>query len=222
MSKFVLIVLLCCSSYLQAADDSQLRFDNEKILTAAQNILKNLHETKYSHKTEVDTKAGKYFCDCSGLGNVLLKVAAPESYESLPVEKGYVRPRAVSFYSAFTNAFIPSRQPGWYQVRRVADAQPGDFIAWRKRVVEKGKTSGHVMIVLKKPLLESDGSYRIEIMDSTSTRHSNDTRSPDRTGVGTGTMWFTADESGVPEGYRWSERQKKATNVPLAIGRVVP
>ena len=219
MLKFIFAVLLYAGAALRA--DSISAPVNGKILAAAQDILTNVHETKYSHKTEIDIKVGKYFCDCSGLGNVLLKAAAPESYKSLPIEKGYVRPRAVSFYSAFTNAALPSRQVGWQQVKRVADAEPGDFIAWRKPIVEKGKTSGHVMIVFKKPALEPDGSYRVEIMDSTSTRHSSDSRPEGQTGVGTGTMWFSVDDSGAPTGYRWSERQTKPTKVPLAIGRVV-
>jgi hypothetical protein len=34
-------------------------------------------------------------------------------------------------------------------------------------------------------------------------------------------MWFTVDETGTPTGYRWSQRQKNPTEVPIAICRIV-
>jgi hypothetical protein len=163
--KLLLFLVLTVSAEMFAENSPAPIAGNAKILNAANSILTNLNFTRYSHKTELDISAGKYFCDCSGLGRILLKQVAVESLKSLPIERGFSHPRAISFYSAFTNAAVPLQQRGWQQITNMADSEPGDFIAWRRRKIEKGKSSGHVMIFLKKPVREKDGSYRAEIMD---------------------------------------------------------
>jgi hypothetical protein len=37
-----------------------------------------------------------------------------------------------------------------------------------------------------------------------------------------GTMWFTVDEAGAPPAYRWSDKAKLPTSMPIAIGRRIP
>ena len=104
-------------------------------------------------------------------------------------------------------------------VPTMAEAMPGDFIAWRRKVILKGDTSGHVMLIMKRPVREENGSYRVEVMDSSSTRHAEDTRGTGQSGVGVGTLWFEVDDEGKPVCYRWSDRSKKCNTVPIAIGR---
>lgn len=221
MLKFIIATLCFLGGSCFADSQTALVPGNARVLSSVSNILENVRFSQYSHKTIIDVKTGKYFCDCSGLGVLLLKPVTPESIASLPIEKGFIRARAISFYNAFTNAVSSSSQSGWQLVPTVADAEPGDFIAWRRNTIEKGKSSGHVMILLEKPVRESDGSYRAKVIDSSSTPHTNDSRSEQQTGIGTGTMWFEADETGRPVGFRWSSRQKKSTPVPIAIGRVM-
>jgi hypothetical protein len=182
-----------------------------------QNILTNLHSSHYSHRTKVDTEEGVYELDCSGLGCLLLKKAAPVSLKQLPIEKGYRRARAVSFYSAFTNATELPNAP-WQRIPRLADAQPGDFIAWRKWTIPPHKTTGHVMVVMSKPLQEADGSLRVTVFDSTSSPHAQDSRT-NSTGIGTGTVWFLVNQFGQPTAFRSSDKDKGFHRYPIAVGR---
>ena len=97
---------------------------------------------------------------------------------------------------------------------------PGDFIAWRKLAVPKKGNSGHIVMIMEKPVEEKDGTVRIVVFDSSKSRHANDLRTKDTNGVGTGTMWFFVNKIGAPVSFYWSSRKYKPKTVPIAIGRL--
>lgn len=73
--------------------------------------------------------------------------------------------------------------------------QPGDIIAWDELPDSGDSDTGHVMIAATSSQMMSDGTYRVEIFDSTEDAHLHDDRSGivhgnDSTGVGAGTIGF--------------------------------
>jgi len=95
-------------------------------------------------------------------------------------------------------------------------------VAWE----HKTETStGHAVIIAKAPVAGPEGSWMVEVYDSTSSPHGDDSRAQvldttgRRSGLGHGVMVFIADPAtGAITGLRWS-RKAKAITVPIAAGR---
>src|SRR5205814_1198924 len=109
----------------------------------------------------------------------------------------------------------------WQRVIRIADARPGDFIAWQKLEAKPGDNTGHIVMVDSVPVKEGTGRYKVEIIDSTESPHAMDTRAPGQSGVGRGTIWFVTDGSGQPTAFFWSDKSKQPKSEPIAIGRAI-
>jgi len=196
------------------------RQPSSAIRQEAHRILRNLRSSEYSHTTKIDELTGRYAVDCSGLVTAVLRKAAPRHLAAIALPKGRRRPRAVEFYNAFISAPADKDAKGrWRRIDRLQDVRPGDLIAWRRQVVETGKSTGHILIVDEAPIDEGNGVFRITIIDSTVGPHADDTRKPPAGGVGRGTMWFKADAEGRPTGYRWKAAKGAFRKAPLAIGR---
>lgn len=198
--------------------------ESNPVAIEARRILANARATAYSHRTVVDEKAGLYRTDCSGLAGYIVKRISPAHLRAIPHTPTSSRPRAFEFYEAFraapTNAVAVSN--GWQRVTRLADARPGDLIAWRKVNIVPGESTGHVVILDEPPVREADGKWRLVIIDSTSAPHAQDSRPNGSNGVGRGTMWFVTDEAGRPTGLLWKSPEGKArAPVPIAIGRLM-
>jgi hypothetical protein len=101
------------------------------------------------------------------------------------------------------------------------DAEPGDLIAWRKDFVPQKGNTGHIVIVLEKPVKEKDGAIRIIALDSSRSGHAQGTRKKGTSGVGLGFMWFRVDEAGAPIAIHWSNRKRKPKTYPIVIGRAI-
>ncbi|MCY3024042.1 MAG: hypothetical protein NTW87_34110 [Planctomycetota bacterium] len=178
-----------------------------------------MRDSRYSHKTVVDEKAGAYAVDCSGLAVLILRAAAAEQLAAIP-RNGRSRPRAVEFYTAFSAAPADDKGAGgWRRVVRLMDARPGDLIAWRNVEQKPGTSTGHIVLVDEPPALDGKGRVRVAVIDATSSPHGNDTRTDGATGIGRGTMWFDVDSDGKAVGCRWKSRNGTLHEVPTAIGR---
>jgi hypothetical protein len=101
------------------------------------------------------------------------------------------------------------------------EAEPGDFIVWRRNPTPLKRNTGHIVIVMEKPVKEKDGGIRVVVLDSSRSRHARDTRQKGDSGVGVGIMWFRVDESGVPIAIHWSSRKRKPKIYPIVIGRAI-
>jgi len=217
---FIISIVALLAGFFETQIAASEKSASTRVLAQTGKVIANLKITRYSHRAEVNEKAGLYALDCSGLAFFLLQKAAPNALSSIPVEKGHIRPRAVMFYSVFSTASEKGGDRGWQRIPRLLDALPGDFIAWRLPVIpEKGDT-GHIVILIEKPVKEKDGTVRVVVFDSSKSCHAKDSRPEGTTGVGTGTMWFSADKIGAPVSFYWSSRKNKPTTVPIAIGRV--
>ncbi|UCG67214.1 MAG: hypothetical protein JSW12_09610 [Deltaproteobacteria bacterium] len=192
-----------------------------RILYQAKQILSNLKSTHYSHKTDVNENSGSYILDCSALVCYILGRAAPGSLASIPVDPTHRHARAKNFYDTFSNAPTTSAKNGWQRIVRLMDAEPGDLIAWRKDPVPQKGNTGHIVIVLEKPVKEKDGAIRIIALDSSRSGHAQGTRKKGDSGVGVGIMWFRVDEAGAPIALHWSNRKRKPETYPIVIGRAI-
>jgi len=214
LSCFAWVALTAaCGESAPAATDSL----SAKLLTEARRIQTELKKTEYSHKTQVDEKAGSYAVDCSGFVCFVLKKLAPQHYKDVP--KGeHKRPLAINFFEHFMSQPLVKR---WRRIDRLADAQPGDLLAWRRDELTPGENTGHIVFVDAAPVREDDGQFKVAVLDSTASAHGSDTRKDGATGIGRGTMWFSVDPEGRPTGYRWRSKNGALREEAIAIGRAL-
>jgi hypothetical protein len=192
---------------------------SDRLVAEAKRMISQYKETRYSHKTYIDPERGICEVDCSGFLVAILKEVAPEHLRIIPTK--HKRPLAEDFYNIFAAPDAETAR-GWRRVRRLADAEPGDIIAWLKLDREPGDNTGHVMLIAEKPVADPNGAYRVRILDSTKSPHGHDTRAEGTTGIGRGTIWLETDDRGRLVGYHWKLRDGKLHEVPIIIGRAVP
>ena len=185
--------------------------------------------TVYQHKTQADRATGSYRYDCVGFDSYALQRAAPQAWATVAKSTGIGKGRIPSpaRYRSFFAGLIEKPQPGWEAITRASALRPGDVVAWE----HKTKTaSGHAVVIGGAPQPGPDGSWSVEVYDSTSSPHGDDSRPKDqrarvlestgrRSGLGHGVMAFMTDPaSGALTGIRWSPKANAVT-VPIAAGR---
>jgi hypothetical protein len=187
--------------------------------------------TLYQHRTQVDWEAGSYRYDCVGFVSYALKRATPEAWATIVKATGLAKGRIPSppRYRTFLASLAKQPQPGWRAVTKAAELRPGDVVAWEHKTET---SSGHAVILGGVPVPAPDGAWLVEVYDSTSSPHSEDSRPTDpraevlassgrRSGLGHGVMVLLADPaSGALTGLRWSTKAKALT-VPIAAGRPI-
>jgi hypothetical protein len=220
MKRIVVALLLCAS--LVAAAPAATR-PASPLLARAYRMLDNLKATTYQHVTDIDEATGEYFCDCSGLVSYLLRKEMPEHYKAVPTPKPFRHPRAVEFYETFTAAPAEPK-PGdrWQRIDRLADARPGDVVAWRKPVIRETGVTGHIVLFDSTPKPLGENLFEVVVIDSTSRPHKDDTRPADVTGVGRGTIYLKTDDSGCPIAFASRSAEGPFTAYDIAVGRPVP
>jgi len=195
----------------------------------ATNEWASMTTTLYQHQTQVDRNAGSYRYDCVGFVSYALKRATPQAWAAAVKATGIAKGRIPSppRYRSFFAGLAQHPQAGWEAVTNAGYLHPGDVVAWEHKTAT---SSGHAVIVGTVPVRAGDGSWLVEVFDSTSSPHGEDSRPPDaraqvlassgrHSGLGHGLMGFTADPaSGTLTGVRWSPKAKAIT-VPIAAGR---
>jgi hypothetical protein len=91
------------------------------------------------------------------------------------------------------------------RVSNPLELRPGDIIVWLKPDSSDTKSTGHIMIVSGDPRenQERKGEVLVRVIDSTTSLHSGDSKSPGQTGLGEGVIGIVMDSSGDPTGYYW-------------------
>ena len=187
-------------------------------------LLENMTDTLYQAQTEIDEESGSLRCDCSGLIGYVLRNYFPEAYLSLRGAESpwRTRPYSVTYYETFVSSGEKgSGTGGWRRIRSMMDVQPGDVLAWRKKSIKQGVSTGHTCMIAGLPIKEPDGRVRVRVIDSTTALHTNDTRPPGTTGVGAGDMWFNVNDAGESTGFFVDGTRVKANSNKLAIGRLI-
>lgn len=192
----------------------------EQLAAAAERLLSDMRETHYQHRTHVDAVEGVYDMDCSGFVDYLLKRVAPRQFAELPIEPGHARPRAAVYFQ-FLNRLLEQPLPGWKAIRQLSQAQRGDIMAWELQASTKAPgDTGHVVIVAATPIQVTQGTFRVEVYDSSGIHHDDDSRPEHTSGVGKGTITFKVNTSGEPIGFQFNSRAR-FHDEPIAIGRPV-
>jgi hypothetical protein len=125
-------------------------------------------------------------------------------------------PNSENYYHFF--AALPSEPvTNWDKVNSVDQLQPGDILVIRYQNHAQVPVGGHVMIVMNKPVHDTD-AFLVRVADSARAGHSQDTRR--HSGIGIGTLLLKADPvSGQPYAYAWKEGGYWQDNVSFAMGR---
>jgi hypothetical protein len=189
----------------------------------AEFIFDNFRQTDYQFAENIDVDRGIYDCDCNGFVGFVLQRSAPDHYGMIPIEPGQQRPRAYIYYRFFAGAALPA---AWQRIASLPDARRGDIIAWEfsQADIDAGKNTGHVFFVAETPIiLDPDlGIYGVRTYDSADVAHYDDTRGEGDTGIGSGFINFTVDDSGSPVAFQFGPSEDEWVSVPIAIGRVEP
>lgn len=195
----------------------------DKLAAEAERILQNMKTSEYAHKTEVDEQSGSYKLDCSGLVCLALKKVSPDALKAVPKSGTEKRQFAHDFYEWFAAAPTPDKAGAdakWVRIEKLAQAKPGDVIAWKNENYQPGENTGHVMIVMEAPEPDGEGVFRVVVIDSSAHGHGSDTRKKGESGVGRGTLWFTVGKDGEPVGVRFTSRTGALNAKTMAIGRL--
>jgi|GEM_PF-579473 hypothetical protein len=193
-----------------------------QMASQAEFIVNNLKQTDYTYTENIDVDSGVYDCDCSGFVGFVLERAAPDHYAIIPKEANQLRPRAFEYYDFFSS-LTPESTGGWRQINFLCDARRGDIIAWRFAEIEEGHDTGHVFFAAETPVIIDSGIFAIRVYDSAAEPHFDDTRGNEdgefESGVGSGFINFTVDDSGRPVAFQFAPSEDFVT-LPIAIGRV--
>ncbi len=187
-----------------------------RVLTIIQRIQQNLRSSTYRHVLHVDERVGLYDFDCSAMASWILARSAPRALATV----GGARPLAVDFYRTILRAPANRPRAGWQRVARIADAHPGDVLAWQRPRWFPSHNTGHVAFVIGEPVPFENGVL-IRIADASSYNHEEDSRAGG-TGFGTGIILVTVDPAtGEGTGYGWFGRMSGEWIVPtpVVIGR---
>jgi hypothetical protein len=152
-----------------------------------------------------------------------LKKVSPEAYKVIPRSGTEKRPFAHDFYEWFTGAPAPDKAPAdakWTRIEKLADARPGDVIAWKNENYQPGENTGHVMIIVEPPEADGKDVQKVVVIDSSAHGHGNDTRKKGESGIGRGTLWFLVNENGEPVGVRFTSRTGALNPKTMSIGRL--
>ena len=189
------------------------------LVEEVQRELNVMRVTRYQHTTTVDESSGSYFYDCSGLLDYAMGRARAADLQPIPHTKA--RPLAADI-EGYLHRGPTGPIESWEALARVDALSPGDVIA--RQATEDSTTgdTGHVMVVLEAPALNSAraAEWLVRVADSTLSPHALDSRHPGTTGLGTGTIGLLVDDRGAPTAFYWRggvSPQAKPTRI--ALGR---
>jgi len=175
-----------------------------RILEVLARIEETARVTRYIHRTRIDARRGIYLFDCSAMAGWVMQRAVPQARRAVTGNQDR-RPLARDFYRSIARLRPGQRRGPWYRVPTVAQARPGDIVAWVRPRWFPSKNTGHVAFVVAdpKPNPGPVPGQLVRIADSTRLPHERDTRGEGRSGFGTGTLLLATDPTGQPTGYGW-------------------
>ncbi|QDT63589.1 hypothetical protein [Calycomorphotria hydatis] len=229
ITKTLLLLLCFCVQTVCIADSGISSERSESATSSKQELgaqfadriktlMETAKETAYQHTTEIDESRGIVKCDCSGLIGHTLRTHFPEAYVALRGEEASwrKRPVAVTYFETFL-ASGNGESNHWRQVHTMTDLVPGDIIAWRKKYLKAGSTTGHVCMVASAPVVLDDETVSVRIMES-ARRVTGDTRPEGVTGLNMRNKKFIVNKKGEPIGYYVGERKVFAG---VSAGRII-
>lgn len=195
---------------------------DKRLVNFVQRMISNLHYSSYKlGGTHFDMRRGVYIVDCSIYVDHILKEVYPHAYSKLVHWSKSKKPTTHHYYHFFNNLSI-APQRYWNPVKHVAQLQPGDILVFRKKKYAGTDRTGHIMIVMDKPV-QRNNMFMLRIADSAPYRHSHDTRQRKNSGIGIGTMVVKVNpHTYQPAAYAWTVGSHWKQNVVFAMARPLP
>lgn len=193
----------------------------KKIVDFVSKTVDTLHYSVYKlGGKHFDTKKGVYIVDCSAFVDKILQNVCPRAYSSLVDATGADAPASKHYYNFFTE-LASDPDSYWNKVDDVGNLRAGDILVIRYKNRHGIETGGHVMVVMNQPERDTD-VYYVRVADSAPTRHSDDTREYDTSGIGIGTLLLKANSrNGQPIAYAWGIGGYWNKNANFAMARPV-
>jgi len=215
------VLLLCSPPALAARPAGPSAAD--RVVRLLEDIQTSMVETGYQHVTRVRAREGRYFFDCSGMADWILRRAAPGAIKAIGKPDGR-RPLAVHFHRKIARIPPGERRGPWLRVKTAAHARPGDLIAWVRPKWFDSTSTGHVAFVVGEPRINRGEvpGVLVRIADSSKFKHEDDSRDAGTTGFGTGVLLIPTDDAAQPTGYGWfgsETRPEWIVPTDLVIGR---
>ncbi len=200
--------------------EAQVDWSATPVLRVLGRVVATLSDSGYQHRTAVDERVGRYYFDCSGMVDWVLRRACPRA--AAWVGSGAAgRPLARDYQRRIARVPVSRAVGGWRRVPRVAELQPGDVVAWLKPAIIKSPNTGHVAFAIQQPAPVPGlaGQFLLRVADSTSLLHDQDSREG-RSGFGFGTILLEADRAtGEPIAYGWMGLRWRTFETRIALGR---
>jgi len=170
--------------------------------------------------SKFDTDRGVYVVDCSNFVDRILENVYPNAYLSLVNSTGADNPATQHYFNFFSD--LSGESDGhWSKIDGVEKLQAGDVLVFRYKNARGNETGGHVMVVMDKPIHVSD-FYFVRIADSAPSRHSEDTRQQNESGIGIGTLLLkTNPKTGEPAAFAWGVNSNWNKKVKIAMARPI-
>lgn len=194
---------------------------SKKLVDFVDQTVYNLNYSSYQlGGAHFDTHRGVYIIDCSRFVDRLLSKTYPRAYLRLVNATGADFPASQHYYDFFSDLSGGNKQTYWNRVDKIKQLQPGDILVFRYKNLHGRKTSGHVMVVMKKPVRASEHAFFVRVADSAPIRHSEDTRARHESGIGIGTLLLKLNpHTGKPTAYAWQKGGSWKHNVVFAMAR---
>lgn len=176
---------------------------NPHVVRVLREIERSWRSGRYDHATRIDAAAGHYAFDCSVMVAWVLRRAAPAAEREVEASAHSTRPLARHYQRHLA---APPPRSAWRTIPRVADARPGDVLAWNFPAWIRTSMTGHVAFVMEPPRVYPGRphTFALRIADSSSVPHDRDTRERGRfRGFGYGDLYVQVDPvRGTPVAYR--------------------
>ena len=165
-----------------------------------------------------DTSHGIYVLDCSRFVDSVLSRTYPAAYSSLVDATGSDQPASQHYYDFFSELPAHPSDIHWNRIEKIGQLRPGDILVFRYKK-PRGRTQGHVMVIMDKPQAAPDDAWLVRVADSAPVGHSADTRQHNESGIGIGTLLLKPNATGKPAAYAWAMGSSWRRNVKFAMAR---
>lgn len=198
-----------------------MRSVKQGVVDFVEKTVDNLHYSSYKlGGKRFDPARGVYIVDCSNFVDNILQNVYPDAYSSLVNSVGADNPASQHYFNFFHDLASES-DSHWNKINDVEQLQPGDILVFRYKNSRGNETGGHVMVVMEKPEQASDVFF-VRVADSAPSRHSEDTRHSNESGIGIGTLLLKANPvTGKPSAFAWGVNSYWNKNVKFAMARPV-
>ncbi|HUO74098.1 MAG TPA: hypothetical protein VMU39_25220 [Solirubrobacteraceae bacterium] len=207
---------------------------NSRVFAAVSQAFQTMRHSLYSHHYYENAITGTYDFDCVGLADYFLTLGAPKAIAALRSAEHIPSGPDVPSRDHFADSLgaLPAGGNGlWRPITHVRQIEPGDLIIMKK--INSKTFVGHALIAASAKLLLANGTFALNVFDSTGQTHGpDDSRNWDTrttplkgasngSGLGFGTiqLWVNL-QSGTPEQISW-QIGRGPVQTPIVIARAL-